>query len=89
MCQDILGCVAQLVPCLATDARLTADPGVASSIPAQSHTLVGIDYEIISSAILLPSADSRRFIVSYKRKNVHKVLVNRLVMLAEEKNLVR
>ena len=26
-------------------ARLTADPGVASSILAQSHTLVEIDYE--------------------------------------------
>ena len=28
--------------------------------------------------ILLPSADSRRVVVSYKRKYVHKVLVNRL-----------
>ena len=33
------GCVAQLVTCLATDACLTADPGVASSIPARYHTL--------------------------------------------------
>ena len=41
-----------------TDARLTADPGVASSIPAQSHTFVAIDHEIISSVILLPSPDS-------------------------------
>ena len=32
---------------------LTADPGVASSIPAQSHTFVEIDHEIISTAILL------------------------------------
>ena len=52
------GCVAQSVTCLATDASLTADPGVASSIPAQSHTFVEIDYEIISTVILLPSADS-------------------------------
>ena len=44
--------------CLATDACLTADPGVASSIPAQSHTFVEIDHEIISTVILLPSADS-------------------------------
>ena len=44
--------------CLATDARLTADPGVASSIPARSHTFVEIDHEIISTVILLPSADS-------------------------------
>ena len=43
---------------LATDACLTADPGVASSIPARSHTLVEIDHEIISTVILLPSADS-------------------------------
>ena len=51
-----LGRVAQLVTCLATDASLTADPGVASSIPARSHTFVEIDHEIISSVILLPSA---------------------------------
>ena len=52
------GRVAQLVTCLATDACLTADPGVASSIPARSHTFVEIDHEIISMVILLPSADS-------------------------------
>ena len=44
--------------CLATDACLTADPGVASSIPAQAHTFVEIDYEIISTVILLPSTES-------------------------------
>ena len=32
---------------------LTADPGVTSSIPARSHTLVEIDHEIISKVILL------------------------------------
>ena len=52
------GPVAQSVTCLATDACLTADPGVASSIPARSHTFVEIDHEIISTVILLPSADS-------------------------------
>ena len=31
---------------MATDASLTADPGVASLIPAQSHTFVEIDHEI-------------------------------------------
>ena len=41
-----------------TDACLTADPGVASSILARSHTFVEIDHEIISTVILLPSADS-------------------------------
>ena len=34
------GRVAQSVTCLATDACLTADPGVASSILARSHTFV-------------------------------------------------
>ena len=43
--------VAQSVPCL------TADPGVASSIPARHHTFVEIDHEITSTAILLPSTD--------------------------------
>ena len=52
------GRVAQSVKCLATDTCLTADPGVASSIPARSHTFVEIDHEIISTVILLPSADS-------------------------------
>ena len=51
------GRVAQSVTCLATDACLTADPGVASSIPARHHTFVEIDHEIISTVILLPSAD--------------------------------
>ena len=65
---------------------LTADPGVASSVPALSHTFVEIDHEIISTVILLPSAvSSRRVVVSYKRKYVHKVLVNCLFKLAQEK----
>ena len=44
--------------CWATDAYLTADPGVVSSIMAQSHTFVEIDHEIISMVILLPSTES-------------------------------
>ena len=56
--QSIPRCVAHLVTCLATDASLTADPGVASSIPVWSHTFVEIDHEIISSVILLPSTES-------------------------------
>ena len=56
--QNILGRVGQSVKCLATDACLTADPGVASSIPVRSHTFVEIDHEIISMVIHLPSADS-------------------------------
>ena len=56
--QEVPGRVAQSVTCLATDASLAADSGVASSIPAQSHTFVEIDHEIISTVILLPSAKS-------------------------------
>ena len=55
---QILGPVAQSVTCLATDASLTEDPGVASLIPARSHTFVEIDYEIISMVILLPFAEA-------------------------------
>ena len=52
------GHVAQSSTCLATDASLIADPGVASSIPARFHTFVEIDHGIISTVVLLPSADS-------------------------------
>ena len=52
------GRVAQSVTCLATDACLTADPGITRSIPAQSQTFIEIDYEIISTVILLHFADS-------------------------------
>ena len=52
------GRIGQSVTCLATDASLTADPGVASSIRVPSHTFVEIDHEIISMVILLPSAES-------------------------------
>ena len=52
----LLGRVAKSVTCLATSASLTADPGVASSIPTWSHTFLETDYEIISTVILLPSA---------------------------------
>ena len=54
---SVLGRVAQSETCLATDACLTAIPGVVSSIPARSHTFVKINHEIISTVILLPSAD--------------------------------
>ena len=73
------GWVGQSVTCL------TADLGVTSSISARSHTFLKIDLEIISMVILLPSADSRRAVVSYKLKYVHKVLSNCLVKLAQKK----
>ena len=73
--------VAQSVTCLVTDASLTADQGVTSSIPARSHTFVEIDHDIISTVILLPSDES------FKKGccQVHEVLVNCLFKLAQEK----
>ena len=57
LCRCIGHMMLMSVTCLATDACLTANPGVASSIPARYHTFVEIDHEIISTVILLPSAD--------------------------------
>ena len=50
--------VAQSITRRVRDACLTAVPGVASSIPARSHTFVEVDHEIISTVILLSSAES-------------------------------
>ena len=76
------GRVAQAVTCLATDACLTADPGVTSLIPVQSHTFVEIDHEMISMISLLPSADSfKKGCCQY----VYELLVNRLFKPAQEK----
>ena len=65
------------------------NPGVPSLILVRSYTFMEIDHEIISTAILLPSPDSRRVVVSYKRKYVHEVLVNCLVKIAQEKSVIR
>ena len=75
--------------CLTADTCLTADAGVVSLILARSHTFVEIDRETFSTAILLPSSDSRRVVVIYKGKYVQEVLVNHLVKLAQEKSVVR
>ena len=80
---------AQSVTCLTADTCLTANSGVASSLPAWSHTYVEIDCEIISTAILLPSAFSRRVFVSYKLNYMQEVLVNPLVKLATEKSVAK
>ena len=45
----LTGRIAQSVMCVATDVSLTADQGVASLIPARSHTFLEIDHEIIST----------------------------------------
>ena len=80
------GRIVQWVTCLATDASLTADPGVPSLIPAWSHTFIEIDREIISTVILLPAAESfKKDFVSYKLKYMHEVLVNCVFKLAQEK----
>ena len=71
--------IAQSVTCLAIDACMTADPGVASLIPVRSHSFVEIDHEMISTIIVLPFTDS------FKKKYVHEVLVNRLFKPAQEK----
>ena len=49
---------------LSTVESLSADPGIASSISAPSHTFVEIANEIISTVTLLTSANSRRVVVS-------------------------
>ena len=79
----------QLVTCLITDAKLTADPGVARSIPARSHTFVEIDHEIISTVILLPSAESFMKGCQLQAKVCARLLVNCLFKLAQEKSMVR
>ena len=69
-------------------ASQTADPGVTSSIPDQFHPFIEIDHELfseISTVNLLPLIQERFMSELYKRKYVHKVLVNRLVKLAQEK----
>ena len=85
-----LGRVAQSVTCLVTDAKLTADPGVPSSIPARSLTFVEIDHEIISTVILLPSAESfMKGCCQLQAKVCARLLVNCLFKLAQEKSVVR
>ena len=80
------GRVAQSVTCLVTDACLTADPGVASSIPVRSHTFVEIDHEMISTVILLPSADSfKKGCCQLQAEVCARILVNRLFKTAQEK----
>ena len=87
---SVPGRVAQSVTCLVTDAKLTADPGVASSIPARSHTFVDIDHEMISTVILLPSAESfMKGCCQLQAKVCARLLVNCLFKLAEEKSVVR
>ena len=83
------GRVAQSVTCLVTDAKLTADPGVASSILAWSRTFVEFDHEIISTVILLPSAESfMKGCCQLQAKVCARLLVNCLFKLAQEKSVL-
>ena len=89
-CNGIPGHVAQSVTCLVTDAKLTVDPGVVSSIPARSDTFVEIDHEIISTVNLLPSAESfMKGCCQLQAKVCARLLVNCLFKLAQEKSVVR
>ena len=76
-------CLGQSVTCLA------ADPGVASSIQTRSETFAEIDCEIISRTFSSLLLIQKKVVVSYKRKYVHEVLVNRLVKLLQEENVAR
>ena len=72
---------------------LTADTGVKKSIPARSLNFLEFDHENQCMAIIIPSAVTRRFIVSYvvkyKPKYVQEVLVIHLITkLAQEKSVV-
>ena len=79
----------QSVTCLATDASLIADPGVASSIPARSHTFVENDHEKISTVILLPSSESSKKGCCQLQAKVCAKSSMCLVKLAQEKSVVR
>ena len=46
--------------------------------------MVGVGFKILTPTSL-PLIHSRRVVVSYKRKYVHKLLVNRLLKPAQEK----
>ena len=81
------GRVAHSVTCLAADMCQSDCRSRGREFDPWSHTFMEIDHEMISMVILLPSAGSRRVVVSYKRKYVQEVLVKCLVKHARgEKN---
>ena len=74
------------VPCLPTGASLTSDPGAGvRSWPSPILSWRLIMKYFLRSFSSLPLNHSRRVVVSYKRKYVHEILVNRLFKLAQEK----
>ena len=77
-----------------TDQEIAADPNChmfdcRSRSPAWSSTFMEIDHEIISIATLLPSAASRRVVVNYTQKYIHKVPSKPLSQACPEKHVVR
>ena len=78
-----------LVPLFPWQAHILCS-GVATLIPARSHTFVEIDHEIISTVILLPSAESfMKGCCQLQAKVCARLLVNCLFKLAQEKSVVR
>ena len=76
---------AHVCPVAQSEASPTADPGVVSLVPAQSHTFVELDHEIIFMGILLLQLNQEG-LLSVTRKNMcKKYMVNCLVKLAQEK----
>ena len=73
MVEDENYCVTQQVTCLTTDVCQAADPGVVSLIPAQSHTFVEIDHEIISNVILPPQPIQEGLFAAYSSMYVAKL----------------
>ena len=67
----------------------TADPGVTSLIPARSHTFVEINHEIVSMFNLLLPLIQEGLLSVTSESIIHKVLVNHLIKLAQEKSVVR
>ena len=66
------------------------NPGVASSIRAQSYTFVEIDHEIISTVILLPSADSfKKLFCQLQAKVCARITGYPLVQACPGKSVVR
>ena len=56
-----------------SDARLTGDQKVTDAIPTGSDNyFMEMDKEIFSMVIISPFTDSRRAVISFGQKNVHK-----------------
>ena len=69
---------------------LTSYIRISQPLKVMSHTFVEIDHEIISTVILLPSAESfMKGCCQLQAKVCARLLVNCLFKLAQEKSVVR